>query len=59
MLRALLMLSFVLCMLFSLQTERVSGEGVPFIARINLPALKAKLENNRGKVVILDFWLHN
>lgn len=32
---------------------------VPFVTRINLPGLEAKLDANRGKVIILDFWEHD
>lgn len=59
MYRIALVLFFALSQFLSLKTEQVRGEDVPFVTRINLPALKARLENNRGKVIILDFWLHN
>lgn len=57
MYRTILLSVFMVCASLSVQTERVEGESVPFITRINLSGLKAKLEANSGKVVILDFWL--
>lgn len=59
MYRALLILALTVCTFFSLQTEPVNGKDIPFIVRIDLLGLEAKLAANKGKVVILDFWLHN
>ncbi|HHT9133745.1 MAG TPA: TlpA family protein disulfide reductase [Candidatus Avalokitesvara rifleensis] len=57
MYRAILVSVFIVCASFSIQTERVEGEAVPFITRINFLGLKAKLDANKGKVIILDFWM--
>ena len=57
MYRAILVSVFIVCASFSIQTERVEGEAVPFITRINFPGLKAKLDANKDKVIILDFWM--
>lgn len=59
MYRALLILAFTVCAFFPLQTTQVNGNDAPSITRINLPGLEAELTANRGKVIILDFWLHN
>ncbi len=55
----LITLTFIIGTFFSLQVGTVEGKDIPFIARIDLPALETKLTNNKGKVIILDFWLHN
>lgn len=59
MYRVLLIFVFALCTFFSIQTKPVSGKDVPFIIRTNLPGLRAKLTANKGKVIVLDFWVHD
>lgn len=59
MFRAVLVLTFTVCVFFSLQINPASGEKPTFVPRIDLQGLRALLDENKGKVIILDFWLPN
>ena len=59
MYRTLLILAVTVCVLFSPRTGPVYGKFIPLLPGIDLPELEARLHANKGKVIILEFWMHN
>ncbi len=57
MFRAVLVLTFTVCVFFSLQINPAIGERPTSDPRIDLQGLRAMLDENKVKVIILNFWL--